>query len=265
MMVTSRAPRTTLRSATSTVGVLAGVGVAHALPSALLLGSFTSRWHAPALGDGRCDHVAITFDDGPDPATTPATLAALDRLGWKATFFLLGTQVEAAPGLAATIAAAGHEVAVHGYRHRSHLLRTPFDVVADVQRAVDAITEATDQRPAWLRPPYGHVSTGTVVAARRAHLQLVLWTTWGREWVEGSTPSTVAAQLTNRLRGGGTVLLHDSDCTSPVGSAALATAALPQLADHLAAHGLTAGPLRDHGLRGPSAVSPDRTRPEVTA
>ena len=79
---------------------------------------------APSLaGIGRPDHVALTFDDGPDPASTPLFLTELDRLGWKATFFLLGCMVRQAPSLAAELVAASHEVAVHGDRHDSHLRR----------------------------------------------------------------------------------------------------------------------------------------------
>ena len=83
----------------------------------------TSRRASP--GSGVPGHVALTFDDGPDPASTPKFLEALDDLGWHATFFMLGDMARRSPGLAAEVAAAGHEVAVHGDRHRSQLRLTP--------------------------------------------------------------------------------------------------------------------------------------------
>src|SRR5207342_702250 len=79
--------------------------------------------------------VALTFDDGPHPQGTPATLAALDAAGARATFFLVGEQVRAYPALAAEIVAAGHAVAVHGDRHRNLLRVPPRALTADLDRA----------------------------------------------------------------------------------------------------------------------------------
>ena len=117
----------------------AGVGIAGAAalaansaPSLVAL-SWLGRHVSPGLaGVGAPGHVALTFDDGPDPASTPAFLAALDDLGWHATFFMLGDMARRAPGLAAEVAAAGHEVAVHGDRHRSQLRLSPRTVADDI-------------------------------------------------------------------------------------------------------------------------------------
>src|SRR5262249_40256728 len=86
-------------------------------------------------GHGRRDHVALTFDDGPDPAWTPAFLEVLATWRARATFFMLGSMAAAAPGLAAEIAAAGHEVAVHGWAHRYTVLRGPRAVAGHLARA----------------------------------------------------------------------------------------------------------------------------------
>jgi len=192
--------------------------------------------------------VALTFDDGPDPASTPAFLDALDDLGWKATFFMLGSMVRRAPEIAAQVASAGHEVAVHGDQHRSHLWRSPRDVATDLGRATSTIVEATGRQPTWFRPPYGVLSTGSLVAARRLGLRTVLWTTWGRDWRAEATPTSVAADVESDLAPGGTVLLHDSDCTSAPGSWRSALGTLPALAELFAARGLQPGPLGAHDV-----------------
>lgn len=70
--------------------------------------------------------IALTFDDGPHPQGTPRMLEILERASVRATFFLVGEQVERRPALAAEIAAAGHEIAFHGYRHTLLLRRTPW-------------------------------------------------------------------------------------------------------------------------------------------
>ena len=233
----------------------AGVGVvAHAAPGISTVRVLRQRWLQATAGVGTPGHVALTFDDGPDPASTPAFLDALDALGWRATFFMLGSMVRRAPALAAEVAAAGHEVAVHGDQHRSHLWRSPRDVTTDVARATAAVSEATGRRPVWFRPPYGGLSTASLVAARRLGLTPVLWTAWGRDWRPDATATTVAADIGRQLGPGATVLLHDSDCTSAPGSWRSSLACLPRLADVFAAQGLRPGPLADHGIGGASTA-----------
>jgi peptidoglycan/xylan/chitin deacetylase (PgdA/CDA1 family) len=188
----------------------------------------------------------LTFDDGPDPAGTPQVLDMLDRLGWTATFFMLGEQVQRFPAVARRVVDAGHEVAVHGFTHRNHLTRRPGEVCRDVARATEVITAVTGAAPTWFRPPYGVLTVGSLAAARQARLRPVLWTAWGRDWV-ASTPAQVAGIIERQLRPGGTVLLHDSDCTAQVVRSWQATVgALPRLAELTERLGCTVGPLRDH-------------------
>ncbi|HLJ07506.1 MAG TPA: polysaccharide deacetylase family protein, partial [Acidimicrobiia bacterium] len=170
-------------------------------------------------------------------------------LGWRATFFMLGRMVDADPGLAREVADAGHEIALHGYDHVSHLRRRPGAVGEDLRRGLDALSGATGRRPVWFRPPYGHVSSGTVLAARRLGLRTVLWTAWGRDWTATATPATVARTVHRGLRPGGTVLLHDSDCTSAPGAWHAGLGALPRLAELVADRGdMAVGPLGDHAV-----------------
>jgi peptidoglycan-N-acetylglucosamine deacetylase len=197
-------------------------------------------------GRGDAGHVALTFDDGPDPAMTPRVLDALASRGVRATFFLLGSMVQRAPGLAAEIAAAGHEVGVHGWDHRYLVLRGPAATWDDISHARDIVAAATGREPRWFRPPYGVLSAPALLAARRLGLTPVLWTCWGREWARGSTPASVYATLTAGLAGGGTVLLHDCDITKPPGSARAALGALAPLLDECARRGLRVGPLAEH-------------------
>jgi peptidoglycan/xylan/chitin deacetylase (PgdA/CDA1 family) len=236
---------------------LGGVAaVAHAAPALLSQRPIRMRF-APALaGVGRADHVALTFDDGPDPASTPQFIDELDRLGWKATFFLLGCMVRQAPSVAADLVAAGHEVAVHGDSHRSQLVRAYWGCRDDVCRARDSIASATGVEPVWFRPPYGTMSGPSVLAARAAKLRTVLWTAWGRDWRPAATPDSVLRDVMHQLDSGGTILLHDSDCTSAPGSWKTTLAALPLLAEAIEGRGWTVGPLRDHGVGAASAESP---------
>ena len=238
-----RRPRT--RAAGLTV---AGLAVAHAGPGITALAPVRRRLFPRLAGLGEAGHVALTFDDGPDPASTPAFLDLLAAHRLRATFFLLGSMVAKAPELAADIADAGHEVGVHGWEHRYTNLRGPRAVHDDLARATDAVAAASGTQPRFYRPPYGVLSAGALAAARAQRLTPVLWTCWGREWAAGATPASVYATLVRDLTPGATVLLHDSDCTSPAGASAAALGALPRLLENCAERGLRVGPLADHGL-----------------
>jgi peptidoglycan/xylan/chitin deacetylase (PgdA/CDA1 family) len=199
-------------------------------------------------GRGRPGGIGLTFDDGPDEHGTPAVLAVLAELGWSATFFLLGSQVRRHPDVARSIVAAGHEIGVHGDDHRNHLTRPAGWVRRDLVRARDDIAGATGVEPRWFRPPYGVLSAGSLRAAAALDLTPVLWTAWGRDWEPISAPQ-VLRHLLSGLDDGGTVLLHDSDCTSTPRSWKSTVAVLPLLADELSRRSLVARPLRDHLIR----------------
>jgi peptidoglycan-N-acetylglucosamine deacetylase len=238
-----------------TVGVpAAAVALAHAAPTVTGWDRLRTVLWPQLAGVGHPGGVSVTFDDGPDPHGTPAVLDQLDALGWKATFFLLGSQTRRYPEQARAVVAAGHEIAVHGDIHRSHLFRTPTDVAADLRRALDLISDVTDTRPRFFRPPYGVVTSGTLHAARRTGLQPVLWTSWGKDWQRSSTPQRIVRKAQRTLGPGATVLLHDSDCTSTPGSWRATAASLPLLADELDRRGLSVRPLADHLLRGTPPV-----------
>lgn len=232
-----------LAASTAAAGI-----VAHLLPGVVAWRSMRSRLLPRLSGVGDANHVALTFDDGPDPKSTPPILDALDALGWHATFFCLGMQVRRSPGIATEMVRRGHELGVHGDSHRSHLRRPFTSTVPDVVRARDTLEDLTGVAVRWFRPPYGAVSSATLVAARHAALQLVLWTTWGLDWQPRATGSTVAANVARTFRPGATVLLHDSDITSTPGTWRATLSALPLLSRQWAAAGLQVGTLGEHGV-----------------
>ena len=230
------------------LGGAAALAFGHMLPSALILGQWTTvravpgdwcRWRGPAA-----QQVALTFDDGPAPGYTDQVLDTLDELGMRATFFCLGAQVRAHPALAAEIATRGHTVGTHGDRHESHFARTPRWVDADLRRALAAHDAAGLPRPRWYRPPFGHVTAATLWHARNAGLPLALWSATGREW---SLPSAeaVANQVIGALDPGAIVLLHDTDVSNPSGSTDRVLGALPIIAETLRESGWSAVSLDD--------------------
>jgi peptidoglycan-N-acetylglucosamine deacetylase len=180
--------------------------------------------------------IALTFDDGPHPEGTPEVLGQLERAGTKATFYLVGEQVERSPALAAEIAAAGHEVGVHGYRHALLLRRTPSGLREDFDRAEAVIGEASGVESASYRPPYGVFSLAGLRLARERWSPL-LWSHWGRDWEARATPSSIAERATHGLDRGAVILLHDGDAYSAAESWRQTVAALPAVLEAAAATG----------------------------
>lgn len=202
----------------------------------------------PALGiemkQREGDGVALTFDDGPHPQGTPAVLEVLRERGATATFFLVGEQVERYPGLVAEIAAAGHGVELHCFRHRNNLRLGPGNFLEDAERARVAIEEASDRTVACYRPPLGIFSAATLRAVRQRGWRPVLWSRWGRDWDRGATAESIARRSSAGIGAGDIVLLHDADYYSARGSWVRTAAALPLILDEIEACGLKTASLR---------------------
>lgn len=162
--------------------------------------------------------VALTFDDGPHPEGTPAILELLARHRATATFFVVGEQVRKRPALVARIREQGHQVALHGDRHRLQLRLGPATLLDDLQRGTAAIEDAVGERPRWHRPPYGIYSPSGLAAARAAGLEPLLWSRWGKDWRGLTTPTRIARRALRGLLPGDVILLHDADFYSSRGS-----------------------------------------------
>src|SRR4051794_5128407 len=110
-------PSVRTRQAARFVLPLTAVAAAHLGPAATWLPGVRLLLFPGLSGHGRRDHIALTFDDGPDPASTPRFLDVLDALGVRATFFVLGESVMRHPALVRETTRRGHELGVHGWTH----------------------------------------------------------------------------------------------------------------------------------------------------
>lgn len=236
-----------MRAVTQAATALAGGAIAaHLLPSVLTVPALHRRFAPSLSGYSDVRHVALTFDDGPNPDSTPAFLDELDRLDVRATFFLLGRETARHPGIARSIVERGHEVAVHAWTHVPHLLRTPPGVHADLRRTVAVVLDTTGARSRLWRPPNGILTGAGLASARSLGLRPVLWTADGQDWTASATARSIYARIDRQLSAGGTVLLHDSDITSAPGSWRATLAALPDLVARWRDRGWAVGPLREH-------------------
>ena len=217
------------------------LAAAHAAPALSAVGPL--RFPGVLKRVESSDAVALTFDDGPHPQGTPAVMAELDRLGMRATFYLVGREVRKRPALVAELVAAGHEVAVHGDRHLPHAAMPPWWVARDLARGTEAVERAAGVPVRSLRAPFGAASLATLAFARSRGLVLASWTRWGRDWERRATPESIAARLTRGLAGGDVLLLHDSDAYSAFRSWQATAAAVPLIGEAIARAGLRAVPL----------------------
>jgi peptidoglycan-N-acetylglucosamine deacetylase len=198
-----------------------------------------------AHGSRDVPEVALTFDDGPG-TVTPAVLDVLGSRGAHATFDVLGARVRRGQALTRRAVAEGHEIGVHGWRHRD-LAARPVRAWAELVRALAAIREAAGIRPRVFRPPFGAASPGLAAAAGTLGLVTVTWDVDPRDFEEPGA-ERIAARVRAGVRPGSVVLLHDDR----PGLAATAEA-LPAILDDLSARGLAAVTVsRLLGLDGPA-------------
>ena len=191
----------------------------------LRLGMFVDvLWRGPVDARG----VALTFDDGPSPATTPKVLEQLAAAGVKATFFVIGRKVKLYPELVRAIVAGGHAVGVHGYDHdRLFSLRTPESIRLDLARAIEVITAASGEAPTLFRPPIGHTTPRIAGALETFDFTVVGWSVRGLDGLAGARADRVAARIVPHLKDGAIVLLHDAAENEDFTPASLA--ALPKI------------------------------------
>ncbi|MGW1597955.1 polysaccharide deacetylase family protein [Streptomyces sp. NPDC002343] len=235
----------------------AGAVAAHIVPAATWLPGVRPLLFPGLAGTGHVRHIALTFDDGPDPESTPRFLDELDRLGVRATFFVVGERAVRHPGVLRETVRRGHELGVHGWRHDRPWRLAFVRDAEEVARTVRVVHDLTGRRPRWYRPPYGILTAGRWRAARRSGLRTVLWSAWGRDWTADATPASVRDRVAADLRGGGTVLLHDADRYSAPGCWQAALGALPAIVRDCREAGLTVGPLHEHhAIPAPTAPRP---------
>ena len=212
-----------------------------------LWAAYTWGSHALTLGcawrgprDGR--KLSLTFDDGPDPESTPRVLDILAAEGVRATFFLIGARAARCGSLVRRIADAGHDLGNHSWSHRSLWLAGPRRTAQEVMRGHDAIADSAGAPPRFFRPPWGMTNLALFPLLRRLGTPCVFWTVQ----TEGRRPAPATAQIERarrRARPGAILDLHDADGVPGAGERLVT--ALPPMIRALRADAYALAPLRD--------------------
>jgi peptidoglycan/xylan/chitin deacetylase (PgdA/CDA1 family) len=167
-----------------------------------------SSLFAPSVYRGTRDRrsVALTFDDGPSPATV-RMLDILDKHRAKATFFECGANVRRHPAIAREVAAAGHEIGNHSDTHALLSLRSTAFIESELRSAQDAIAEAAGAAPTLFRAPYGVRWFGLREVQQRLGLLGVMWTVIGLDWKLGV--AEMSDRIVKAAANGAIICLHD--------------------------------------------------------
>jgi peptidoglycan/xylan/chitin deacetylase (PgdA/CDA1 family) len=192
-------------------GAAAAAGVAAwgaVAPSSELYGPTVRHTASPTK-------IALTFDDGPNPAVTPQLLELLGRYSAPATFFLIGKFARECPGLVREMSDRGHLVGNHTETHANLFLQSRQGIRGELARCQEAIAAAAGDAPRWMRPPYGYRSPMLGGESRRAGIAgVVMWSKICWDWTP-QPPRKLIERLAGVARAGRAhgdiVVLHDGD------------------------------------------------------
>lgn len=180
----------------------------------LCVNSYLGRDKLKELLHNNMKKVTLTFDDGPNPCTTPLILDILKKRNIKACFFVLGLQAKKHPEIVKRIHDEGHFVGNHTYHHKNLAKLKPEEIKKELESASALIESITGVRPKYMRPPYGSNSKKVISAAKEAGMDVVLWTVDTRDW-KSRNEVAVLGEVSKQLgisKGnmhGGAVLMHD--------------------------------------------------------
>ena len=227
-------------------------------PRSTWLGSNLHRLPAAAAARGE---IAITIDDGPDPAVTPGVLDQLDAAGARATFFSIAAHAARHPALCREMVRRGHAVENHTQRHSHRFsMLGPRGFAREIAQAQDTLAQITGRAPQFFRAPAGLRNPFLGPVLRRQGLQLVSWTRRGFDTVR-TDPAEVLARLTRGLGAADILLLHDGNAARAASGRAVVLEVLPGLLrsiDHLKLRTVTL----EQALR-PAAATPPASRAVV--
>jgi peptidoglycan-N-acetylglucosamine deacetylase len=205
-------PQTTPIIAATTAGFLAGACAYAALwPSSQLFGKVLVAGSDP-------NEIALTYDDGPNPAATERLLEVLARHQVRATFFLIGSFVRQRPDLARAVAAAGHLIGNHTMTHPWLAWQSAARIREELTGCNAALEDALGVPVRYFRPPHGARRPYVLRTAHDLGLATIQWNVTAYDW-SPHPPEAIAANVVrgitrNQHKGGASnVLLHDGGHT----------------------------------------------------
>jgi peptidoglycan-N-acetylglucosamine deacetylase len=153
--------------------------------------------------------LALTFDDGPDPAVTREVIDLLNGYGFRATFFVVGLRARRHPELVGSAFAGGHTIACHDLSHNTlGNFRLRGQLTSDILETQDAIQKCIGKRPLLYRPPVGLMNPHVLPALKSLGMHCVGWSRRVKDW--GNRRRSAFPAIAKMAKGGEVVLLHDT-------------------------------------------------------
>ena len=152
--------------------------------------------------------IALSFDDGPHPRLTPIILDILEEYGIKATFFMVGENVEYYPEAARAVTEAGHEIANHTFSHRKFGRMSEEEMRREILSCQDALEAMDETAPRFIRPPEGEMSPVMRRVAGTLDFRIILWDVDTRDWAH-TPPEEISKHIVDTVQAGDIILMHD--------------------------------------------------------
>lgn len=162
----------------------------------------------------RTGAVALTFDDGPHPQGTPRILEALKAEGVRATFFVLGREVERYPELVRAIADGGHALGNHGFSHSHPKRLSAVALGEEIDRTAESLKQAGVETVRLFRPAYGELSLSVVRCAFKRSLTIAMWSLDSRDSIDNPDAETIRERV-HCAQAGDILLFHDDSENTP--------------------------------------------------
>jgi peptidoglycan-N-acetylglucosamine deacetylase len=153
--------------------------------------------------------VALTYDDGPEPAETTGLLDVLAERGVRATFFVLSDRAEAHPELVGRMLREGHEVELHGIDHTRLTDLPGREAMRRIRTGKRRLEAVSGRQVRYYRPTYGAVGLAAFAGVRALGMDVVIWSAWGQDWFDAPA-AEVAERAVTALHPGAILLMHDT-------------------------------------------------------
>lgn len=160
----------------------------------------------PLDPDGK--YVALTFDDGPHKTNTERVLNSLKEFDVKATFFMLGNQVDYYPSLVQRVAEEGHEIGNHSNTHPDLTKVDANRVQKEFETTNQRIHDVIGRYPTVFRPPYGSYNNNSITQATNLNLPIIMWSVDSLDW-KTKNATSISHEILSTTTNGSIILMHD--------------------------------------------------------
>ncbi len=182
--------------------------------------------------------VALTYDDGPNPTYTNQLINLLNRLEAKATFFVIGQNIETNPETVKKLIDSGHEVGNHSYSHQKLIWKTPAFVRSEIEKTDELLRQLGVKQEILFRAPFGYKRFTLPYILKQMHKKNIMWNVDPKDYQE-TNPEIIAQRVLDKVQPGAIILMHDGgsdsrletlrDGQSPVGGDRTATIAATEI------------------------------------